>query len=104
MSKWAFESVLYCHGAAGVKEQCVLLLKQQNLNCSVFTLSCFFLPLKSLVQSAARCESQEVRMSHTQRVCVLSFKDERQKHVISGMWFVFELVCPVSPWLLGTMS
>lgn len=80
-------SVLDCRGAAGVKEQCVLLLKQQNFNCSVFTLSCFFLPLKSLVKSAARCDSQEavLRMSHTQRLFVLSFKDETQKHVISNV-------------------
>lgn len=80
----------------------MLPLEQQNLNCSVFTLSCFLSPLKSLVKSAAHGDSQEaaLRMSQTQRLCVLTFKDERQQHVICNV-YVFEPVCPVGYWGLG---
>lgn len=60
----------------------VLPLKQQNLNCPVFTLSCFFLPLKSLVKRrcavAPSSEGHAERYRHGARFC--SFTEELHVH------------------------
>lgn len=46
--------ILYIYAIVSRLRWRVLPLKQQNLNCSVFTLSGFLLPLKSLVKRLCR--------------------------------------------------